>query len=304
MASKEMGRYTCCQCGRTYPQTEFNKACSSLYKGIGHLPICKQCITELYETYYEKYKDKKKAIQRICMAFDLYYDDSVFKSCSYNDTTTIIGTYIKCLNMYQYKGKTFEDTMERDSYDRYKLKKQQKLNRAEKLAAEKQEAEKQAAEIPTEDIEKWGTGFGKVDYDILNSHYKLLKESNPNCDTNQEIFINDLCYIKMQQMKAAREGNVDDFNKLTDSYRKSFKEAGLKTTQEVNMGSEDCWGNWTSLIEGYTPAEYYKNKELFKDHDGIGDYFKRLVLRPLRNLKYGTTDRDYEYCIGDDEDVE
>ena len=36
-------------------------------------------------------------------------------------------------------------------------------------------------------------------------------------------------------------------------------------------------------------------KTLYKDFDGIGDYFKRYVLRPLRNLQLGTTERDKEF---------
>ena len=46
-----------------------------------------------------------------------------------------------------------------------------------------------------------------------------------------------------------------------------------------------------------------KNKELYKDHDSIGDYMERLVLRPLRNLMHGTIDRDHEYYIKEEEEV-
>ena len=43
--------------------------------------------------------------------------------------------------------------------------------------------------------------------------------------------------------------------------------------------------------------EYYKDKSLYKDFDGLGDYFERFVKRPLRNLMTGSTDRDFEYCV-------
>ena len=56
------------------------------------------------------------------------------------------------------------------------------------------------------------------------------------------------------------------------------------------------------MISKYTPEEYYKDKTLYKDFDGIGDYFKRFVLRPLRNLQLGTTDRDKEFFVSDEEE--
>lgn len=290
---KETGKYTCCHCGKSLSHSAFNAACSTLYKETGHLPICKQCIIEMYKEYYNKYKSAKKAIQRICMAFDLYYDNSVFKSCSNDDETAIIGNYIKRLNMFQYRNKTFDNTLE-GSFNFNKIKE----------IKEKEQSDKQEEEPDETSIERWGTGFSKIDYDILNSHYKLLKESNPNSDNNQEIFINDLCYIKMQQMKAAREGHVDDFNKLTDSYRKSFKEAGLKTNQAINVGEGDCYGEWNKRIEQYTPSEYYKNKTLYKDFDGLGNYFERHIERPMKNLQHGTNVRDSEYSVGDENATE
>ena len=55
-------------------------------------------------------------------------------------------------------------------------------------------------------------------------------------------------------------------------------------------------------IEKYTPAEYYKNRSLYKDHDNIGDYIERFLLRPLRNLMRGTKDRDAEFFVKDEEE--
>ena len=106
----------------------------------------------------------------------------------------------------------------------------------------------------------------------------------------------------MQQMKAVREGRVDDYNKLTETYRKSFTTAGLKTVREANIDEEFTIGVNAETIEKYTPAEYYKNKQLYKDHDDLGEYLDRFLLRPLRNLMHGTKDRDYEFFVKDEGD--
>lgn len=301
MPKKNTGQatYVCCQCNERFTSlTQFYKTYSGLYAGTGYLPICKNCFSKLFDSYIDKYGDVRKAMQRICMAFDLYYNDSIFDTCNYG-TNVMLGNYIKRLNMAQYKGRTFDTTLDEGfEFNKNVVADTKKKNSSEIKKQEEQEVD----EISPADIEKWGIGFEKVDYDILNSHYKFLKTANPNCDSNQEIFINDLCYTKMQQMKAVRKGEVDDYNKLTDSYRKSFTQAGLKTMRDEGNNADDCWSTFTAIVSQYTPEEYYKDKKLYKDHDNIGEYYERHVVRPLRNLQLGTQDRDSEYYIHENED--
>ena len=116
---------------------------------------------------------------------------------------------------------------------------------------------------------------------MLEEHYKYLKKANPDFDSNQEIFIMDLCQIKMQQTRAMMSGRTDDYIKLTESYRKTFAQAGLKTVKESANDDDFSFGLTAQMIEQYSPAEYYKDKERYKDFDGLGDYITRLLTRPL-----------------------
>ena len=191
--------------------------------------------------------------------------------------------------MVQNRGKTFDNSLE-EGFDFGKTK-----------VSVRPEAN-DTGRIKQTDIAKWGYGFEYDDYKVLNEHYKYLKEANPNCDSNQEIFINDLCMTKMMQLKAAREQRTDDYNKLTDSYRKSFKEAGLKTIQDDSTVDQDCWSSFTSIVSQYTPEEYYKDKTLYYDWDKLGEYYQRHVCRPLDNIVNCTTVRDPEYRVSDEGD--
>ena len=75
----EKKTYVCCQCHNTFESlTDFYKTYSTLYTDTGHLPICKNCFLNLFNSYVSKYQDRCKAMQRVCMAFDLYYVDSLF----------------------------------------------------------------------------------------------------------------------------------------------------------------------------------------------------------------------------------
>jgi len=284
-------RSSCCMCKKDLPATRYFKSYSDLYAGLGHLPICKDCLVRMYKQYRIMFGSPQRAMQRICMAFDVYFDPSQFVSCEDNDDT-LVGNYFRKLNLGQCKGRTFDTTLaEGFFFD----------GTPGNMTLSKKGANDDTLIDPAM-TGKWGIGFESADYALLEDHYKYLKTANPNSDSNQEIFIMDLCYTKMQQMRAVRESRVDDYNKLTESYRRTFAQAGLKTVQDSSVGNEDCWGVWMERIAQYTPEEYYKNKKLYKDFDGLGDYIQRFVLRPLRNLMYGSQDRDPEYCVIDRDD--
>lgn len=161
---------------------------------------------------------------------------------------------------------------------------------------------KEAFVVTNEIVKRWGNGFSNDDLQLLEEHYQMLKEQNPNCDSNQEIFIKDLCFINMMKINSIRIGDVDKATKSTTEYRNTFKQAGLKTVQDDNKNADDCWGLWCMQVAQFTPEEYYKDKKLYQDFDKIGEYFERFVLRPLRNLQHGTKDRDPEYCVKDEND--
>ena len=274
--------YTCCQCGKSLPETRFFKTPSSVFAAIGHLPICKDCLEREYKKYNISYKDSNKAMQRVCMMFDIYYDATLFESCKSSEDK-VVGNYVRRTNLGQYKNRTFDTSVDEGFIF---------VDGSQSGSIRKEDIE-----LPPNPkyVERWGDGLSNIDYDELEKHYKLLKSANPNCDNNQEIFIVELCYTKMQQMKAVREGRVDDYKKLADSYRQSFSQAGLKTVRDTSAAESFTIGINAETIEKYTPAEYYKDRTLYKDHDNIGEYIERFLLRPLRNLQHGTVDRDYEY---------
>lgn len=291
-STKDVEMHKCCYCGRSYPlNTGFFKSNSDFFIGTGRLPVCTMCLNDLYDIFLERYKNPQAVIKRMCMMFDLYYDESVVDVCA-KSPGKVIGNYIKKLNMLQYKNKSFDTSLhEGFSFRRINQKNEEEYDFG-------------SDQIHPDDIITWGDGLSATDYGVLNSHYKFLKDANPNCDSNQEIFINDLCYSKMLQLRAVREGNPDAFSKMSEQYRKSFEKAGLKTVRDVSADEDFTIGINAETIEKYTPAEYYKNKKLYADYDNLGDYVERFMTRPLRNLQYGTTDRDFKYYIKDEDGID
>lgn len=288
--------YRCIKCKRVDPRpSNFYRSNSTLYDNNGYLPVCKDCLAQIYNRYLINFNDIYKAIKRVCMAYDLYYSDGLVNSClkASRASTPSIGEYMKKLNMAQCKGKTFDNTID----EGFLFEEEE-----EDVMIPSDEEIKPVTVIPESVKMRWGYGLSDDDYKALEEHYRYLKKANPDFDNNQEIFIMDLCQTKMQQTRAMMSGRTDDYIKLTESYRKTFAQAGLKTTPDVAESNNESWGTWINMISKYTPEEYYKDKTLYKDFDGIGDYFKRFVLRPLKNLQLGTTDRDKEFFVSDEEE--
>lgn len=296
---KSVEKYVCCSCGEPKSFTQFYKTSSGFYSA-GILPICKKCFSSKFGIYAAEYHSNKKAMQRMCMAFDVYFDEDLFDQCDVKDDA-VIGKYFRQLNMQQNKGKTFDTSIDNDTFSLSGERKGAMASDKRVVVVDEYGNEQENEdEINAKDIEKWGLGFQPVDYDVLNTHYKYLKTANPNCDSNQEIFVNDLCYIHMQKMKALRNDDVDNYNKLTESYRKSFKQAGLKTVEDLKTDDE-TWGVWVGNVAQYTPEELYKDKNKYKDYDNLGDYYERFAVRPLKNIVLGTQDRDKEFYVHEEE---
>lgn len=282
-------QYKCVMCGDLYPNLQSFFVSNSPFYVLGRLPVCKECMNRMFILYTKKYNNPRKAVQRLCMAFDIYFSDDVFDATDIQ-AKSFMGEYLRNIATRGKSKNTFETNLDEGF----------KLAGSKSFASETTE-KMLGGKGTKKDEEKWGAGFSKRQYDTLNDHYKLLKTNNPNCDSNQEIFIYDLCCIKMQQLDAMRDGRVDDYNKLTDSYRKTFAQAGLKAAQDPNAFDDETCGKWIELIENYNPAEYYANKPLYEDFDGFDEYMQRHVKRPLINLATGATVRDEEFSIHDDD---
>lgn len=286
--------YKCCTCGKKYTKQSgnFSYSQSPLFKGNNSfLPICNNCLENLVEQYTELLGSQNEAIKRVCLHWDIYFSDSILNSTKKIDVNrSRIKCYVKNCNLFQNAGKTFDTYLKEINEGII-----QNVEQIDEMKADGQTGITKAM------FERWGQ-VSTEDIIALEDHYKMLKKQNPNCDNNQEIFIKDLCYTKLLQLKSFKDGNSGDFEKYTKLYRDTFKQAGLKTVQEDDGSSEKPLGVNAAIISQYTPEEFYKGKQLYKDFDGLGEYFERHILRPLINLEYNDNKRDPEYNVGDNDE--
>lgn len=294
-------KFKCSCCGRGYSKQEsyFQKSNDVLFQANGgYLPWCKECTDRYVEQMTALYSNNEEhAMKDFCQRAGWNYDISALtasmETYSGHRSRSRISHYAAKKNLNCDGRKTYIDSL--------KYEYTQKQN---EIITSREQAKSEESTISASAVDRWGVGFTELDYKLMDDHYRMLKRQNPNCDANQEIFIKSLCSLAMLQAKALREGDSDKYVKLTEQYSKTFKQAGLRTIEEKDNSNDECLGVTLASISQYTPEEYYKNKSLYKDFDNIGDYFDRFVKRPLKNLMFGTNERDKEYYVKEDNDID
>lgn len=112
-------KYYCTRCSRSFTRQKgnFPGAQSPLWReNNGYLPVCRHCVDELYEHYKEALGDERSAIRRLCLKFDIYWNDDIYKMLVKTCTTNSrVLSYISKSNLYQFVGKTFDDTLDEES---------------------------------------------------------------------------------------------------------------------------------------------------------------------------------------------
>ena len=302
---KEEKKYKCTCCGNSWDtqKNHFSKSSSVLYQSSsGYINICNDCRDRYYYQLIDLFSgSEEKAIQYMCQQFGWFFHiDALEASRQVSVDRSRISHYLAKKNLGQtiLNGSTDIDTLKFD----YLNKKDdviESIDHLRKLQADG------LTSVTISAAERWGSGFSDSDYKLLDDHYKMLKKYNPNCDNNQEIFIKSLCNLNLLMVKSLRngDGDPDKYVKLTEQYSKTFKQAGLKTIEEKDSSNDECLGVTLATISLYTPEEYYQNKALYDDYDEIGNYVDRHMRRPLKNLQYGTADRDSEFFVPETDEV-
>lgn len=276
-------RFMCTCCGADFDTQRdnfYSNTHSSFYfTNNQFIYLCKECVNSLFDEYVRLLGNRIKALHRICVHFDYYYSPELAREVikQNNNSFSILENYIQECNSSEIKHQTYDTYLSESKYEDVVS---DNLVKGGETSAE-----------------RWGSGiYNKNEIQLLEEHYQMLKRNNPNIDGNQEVFIKDLCLLNLQKLKSTKQGDTKGILDFTKAYRETFKQSQLQLTTETGT-NDDTLGVTLEVISKYTPEEYYKDKELYKDFDNIGEYCMRHVFRPLKNLFFGTRDKDPEYQV-------
>lgn len=111
--------HTCVHCNTTKSiKTEFYKSKSDIFqKYDGTLPICKQCLGELFARFTKEYRSTKEALKIICYLCDWYFSQEAYNAVEEKSKGKDfnVGVYARILNNSQYSGKTFYTSLRDES---------------------------------------------------------------------------------------------------------------------------------------------------------------------------------------------
>lgn len=293
--------YKCCTCGKKYTKQtgNFSYSQSPLYKGNNSfLPICNHCFENLVEQYTVLLGSQNEAIKRVCLHWDIYFSDSILNSTKKIDANrSRIKCYVKNCNLQQHAGKTYDTYLQEI--------KDNTINSIEELEKLQAEAElKDEASVSDRTVKRWGLGYNEIEYQMLNDHYKMLKDKAGDDDVKDSL-IKDLCEQHIMKYRARQDKDIDRYDKLSKLYQQTLANADLKpkdTSKNIDTNNPDeIWGKYVQIVENYSPAEFIKENGLhvFEDTNQQDEYYRRMIARPTNNLINGTNEMDSEFEIKD-----
>lgn len=265
--------YRCCTCGKKYTRQKnnFPMSQSPLYRGNhGYITTCRNCIDELFNQYKKAMGNEKEALRRICMKFDIYWNEEVYNMLSKaNTSSSRVLIYIARSNLIKYQGKTFDDTLDEEYNSMLPV----------YVQPESEYVPEEYTDIKIDDSVRvfWGAGFNDAWYEELSSRYNYWTSKFPNdfeLDVGTQALLRQICILETQINKDLMAGKpveklVNSLNTLLGSA--NLKPAQMKKEEAIDSSIENMplgvgikkWEDTRPLPE--TAPE-------FKDVDGIVKY--------------------------------
>lgn len=286
-------KYYCSCCGHPYDKLNGNFSPTNfpIFKDTGYYPVCRKCMDKFFSEMIGVFSgNEEQAIKYICQMMGVYVNDSPLSaSKKISQHRSRFSTYISKVQIKPWIGRTYLDTLKEDFESKNKT--IDSIDDLEDVIEYK---------ITPKMIKFWGAGYEPQALQALQGYYdELLKLCEGKPDVKKQKMMKNLCLLEYQMQINIQNGK--DIGTLSNSYKSLFEAAGLKA-DEADI-SNDAFGKWVMDIEKYSPAEYYQDKKKYHDFFGIIEYIERFMFRPLKNLIFGTKEKEKEYWI-DDEDTE
>lgn len=275
--------YECSCCGGV-SKTKFYKSYSVLNKYRGMQAICKDCLIEIYKDLVGKYKSEDKALYRLCMLLDVYYDEKMVVTCkekSKESGKDLPLEYMPKLSLKQYANKSFIDS------DKIELDEKKKVETEDSKKEEKQTKKNKKSVVTPEMIQRWGENLEVDDYLFLEERFKMMCDTYDNKNIAniwqyQEIALNYLQIQKLRMMDD--EKSTATAIKLMDSTSKMMNDCKMKSTQIDGSGDLDINlpGMWAKRIQNEDPIPQAEG--VFADVDRIQELFDNQFVKPMRRV--------------------
>lgn len=253
---KESGivELVCPRCGKrsTDIMKDFFASKSPMFEYGQSIPVCRDCINELYQMYTLKYNDADFALRVLCANFDVYYSQTAA------DNTANLGEgrfneYLRRVSVATSKlYKNYADTIAEDM-------------RRQSVVQHESVADEHGVSEAT--VRLFGVGYEEDDYRYLQDQYDDWTKRYECKEKSLEEMIKNICIMQLNIRKVAQSGA--DISKLIKSLNDTIAMANLKPV--VGSEEKDAYsiGELIAQFEKEKPVE---EDPAFEDVDGIKKY--------------------------------
>lgn len=186
-------------CGTTYRKQKGNFPFSQsvLYQSNNrYAPVCYECADKMFNNYYGLTGDRREAMKRICLKFDIYWNAEIFDladSCGATQNLSFVRQYITKSNLFKYKDKTYDDTIndDIDSLSKGNVMQFAPVNIEEHIAG---------METPSQEmVEFWGEGLeADMYFDLDRRYQKWTRNLDQPVSAAAEALYKQICISEMR----------------------------------------------------------------------------------------------------------
>lgn len=232
-------RFVCCRCGTAYSRQKgyFPVSHSPMYRGTGYLPMCSECVEDVYEQYRNMLSDDREAMRRICMKLDLYWSDSIYNMVERTSgVLSRVRNYIGKTNLVKYIDKTFDDTLLEEANNAER--RSDSFSFSEGAGSNEDEnSDEDLSSVDQSVIDFWGTGYTSSFYSELERRYNDWTGGVPVSDPSERALYRQICLLEATIARDSAKGkpidkNVNALNTLLGSMN-------LKPTQRKEDADAD-----------------------------------------------------------------
>lgn len=288
LAHDDSAGLKCNVCGRVLAKkksaySSFYTSSSIFHKGTGgYIPVCKDCINNIYQEYRFVLGSEKEAMRRMCMKLDVYWSEHMFSVADSESKNGLkFSDYLKKINTHSYRSKTYDTTIDEEAV---------MVHQQIQLEKSKSSMLDNEYEVTPEQVVVWGAGLDSMFYAELDAKYDYWTKDldMDKVDKAMETLIRQICIQQVTLSRDAAAGRpIDKTTKVIDSLIGSLN---LKPVQKdksnknvIDEATEKTpFGVWIRRIEDDRPIP--EPDDELRDVDSLREYLQTWFLGGLCNM--------------------
>ena len=291
----------CVSCQREYPIDKFYpRIVDDKFSPDGVIPYCSDCCEEIVRENLTKVNSLESAMWLTCAKLDVPFIRKVFekveeqkskyqqKSGKKDSEYTLFKYYYDYLWGSKSMGTAIDVWIDFSNTD---------VSMGEISSLKKSE------EALNREIEKleldWGVQEDIEDYKFLVYNFDKYTKDVGEMTPQQEDLYRDLCLARLEKRKIEEKKLDGDLTKVQNRILNLMHKLNLDRFEDNQPKtlSEEFLFDKIRMVEQTMPADFYKDKNLYKDMTKKRKLMTDLVYRPLANTLTGS--RDFNIDIND-----